>query len=194
MMDITTRIKNLLKKEKDQSTIIMRSEVEVKNGDNHFTVKHNHFVEQGLLYLVNLISNRGKGSGSCVQGVNSGYYTMRLGNDTVTTTDASMTALVNEDTTEPDSLAGLNSNPSLGVYRITITATWLAGNVSGTVGELGLRWGLFNTLRSFGWTLTTSGVKLLMSRLSHADGDFTSFVINEAAPLTIEWRVTFTFA
>jgi hypothetical protein len=49
-------------------------------------------------------------------------------------------------------------------------------------------------LQNFGWTYFKGDSTALFSRLSAADGDFTSFVVNTSVPLTIEWRLTFTFA
>jgi len=174
------------------SCILVSGEVEVWNGETHFKAR-NHFVEQGLIDLVNMLTVS-YATGTLYSHVYTGYYTMRLGRNSTTPTTASLTALVDEVTTEPNSLLGENSNPTVGTVRIKVMATWNAGTVSGQVGELGLRWGLFTGLQSFGWTYSTSGTKLLMSRLSNADGDFVTFTINTGVPLTIEWRITFTFA
>ena len=175
--------------------IKIHSEVEIWNGNRHLKIGYNHFVNSGLLHLRNMMTTKGTTgtTSSAAAGVASGYWTMKIGDDTTTTTTPSMTALVSENATEPNTLVGLTSNPSLGVVRVSYTATWNAGTVSGTVGELGLRLGIHGS-KSFAWSWTASSQKILASRLSAADGDFTSFVINEAAPLTIEWRVTFTFA
>jgi len=177
-------------------SIRIKAEVEVWNGRTRFRVKHNHFVQQALIHLINMMTVGGGAITPPRQwNVYSGRYTLRLGTNTTTPTDASMTTLVNEIATEPNSLSGANENPSLGVVRIKVTATWLAGTVSGTIGELGLRWGLFTGLQGFGWNPNSdSGTKNLLSRLSCADGDFTQFTINTGVPLTIEWRITFTFA
>jgi len=173
--------------------IRVKAEVEVWNGETHFIVTHNHFVQQGLIHLVNFLTVQRTGGGflyNCA----SGYYTMKLGTDTTHITDASMTALYSEIATEPNTLLGLNTNVGLGVKRFTVTATWNAGTVSGTVGELGLRWGMFTTLQGWAWdAYTNASTKQLLSRLSHADKDFMAFTINTGAPLTIEWRVTFSF-
>jgi len=174
--------------------ITIRSEVEVWNGKTHIRVGHNHFVDQGLINLVNQLTMGSGATGNQQQQVYSGYYTLKLGRDTTTPTTASMTTLVDEVATEPNSLSGAKSNPVTGTVRITVTATWLAGTVSGAVGELGLRWGLWSSLQSFGWQASAnSNTKWLMSRISNADGDFSAFTINTGAPLTIEWRITFSF-
>jgi len=171
--------------------ILITSEVEVWNGKTHFLCRHNHFVNQGLVHIINVFTSY-RVTGTF--GTSAGKYTMKLGTDTTTVTTPGMTALVAEVATEPNTLSGLNSNPTVGTVRMAVAATWNAGTVAGTVGELGLRWGLHNAIQAWRWDCGGSANKLLMSRLSAADGDFLSFVINAGAPLTIEWRVTFTFA
>lgn len=62
--------------------------------------------------------------------------------------------------------------PAVGTYRVSWIATWNAGTLPAIdVSEIGLS---------------------LCS--DDSDGDFTTFTVNVAVPLTIEWRLTFTFA
>jgi hypothetical protein len=121
---------------------------------------------------------------------------MVLGTNTTTPTNISMTALVTPigtaPGTKPNSQAGSTAALSNGA-SVTYTSTWNAGTVSGTVGEIGLYLYIQSTLAAFGaGTISPSAV--FASRLSVADGDFTAFTINTAAPLTINWTVQFTFS
>ena len=110
-------------------------------------------------------------------------------------TQGTTTGLTTPVSTSPDSQAGATSSPGGGTYRVSWTATWNAGTLTAiTVSELGLFLYLQINLQNFGWTSFTGSTTALFSRLSDADGDFTAFVVNTSVPLTIEWRLTFTFA
>ena len=91
--------------------------------------------------------------------------------------------------TEPSSKSGALTNPSPGVWRIVYTATWDAGTVSGTVGEVAL---YLTTVSSFifgdsGWYC--DGGKNMVSRLSVADGAFSAFTIDTNKPFTVTWTI-----
>jgi hypothetical protein len=119
---------------------------------------------------------------------------MRLGTGG-NVTQGTTTGLTTPVGTGPDSQAGATSSPGGGTYRVSWTATWNAGSLTAiTVSELGLFLFLQTGLQGFGWTQFNGAGTALFSRLSAADGDFTAFVVNTSVPLTIEWRLTFTFA
>jgi hypothetical protein len=156
-----------------------------------------HIVNQGLIHIVNLLSPTALAYSSGLHGTSYQWTSrttyMRLGTGGNVTT-GSVTQLTTLVSTPPDSQAGSASSPSAGTYRLSWTATWNAGTLTAiTVSEIGLFLDLVSSLQSFGWTYGGGGTALF-SRLSAADGDFTAFVVNTSVPLTIEWRLTFTFA
>lgn len=182
--------------------------VEIRNGDKVFKGK-NKFVQNLLQTILNFLSNAragssGAGCTQCVAGPadpSLGMYTMYLGTDTVTVTVYNTTALTSPiggaPGTPPNTLTASQTNPSNGVYQINITATWNAGTVSGTVGEMALYMNLIAVpnLRAFAWdALYFPQNASLGSRFAAADGAFSPFLINEANPLTIIWTIELSFA
>ena len=156
-----------------------------------------HIVNQGLIHIVNLLSPTALSYGSGLHGTSYQWTSkttyMRLGTGGNVTT-GTVTGLTSQVSTAPDSQAGTTSSPGGGTYRLSWTATWNAGSLTAiTVSEIGLFLDLVGGLQGFGWTYGGGGTALF-SRLSAADGDFTAFVVNTSVPLTIEWRLTFTFA
>jgi hypothetical protein len=175
---------------------ILVYEGEGKNRKLKFASK-GHIVNQGLIHIVNLLSPTALAYSSGLHGTSYQWTSrttyMRLGTGGNVTT-GSVTQLTTLVSTPPDSQAGSASSPSAGTYRLSWTATWNAGTLTAiTVSEIGLFLDLVSSLQSFGWTYGGGGTALF-SRLSAADGDFTAFVVNTSVPLTIEWRLTFTFA
>ena len=117
---------------------------------------------------------------------------IRLGSDTTTPTTYELETLLSMIDVAPTSFVPSTDNPSAGVYRAIWTAVWNAGTISGTVGEMGLFCNIQKTLGTP--TITLKSLTATMwSRLSSADGDFTSFTINETVPLSVEWRIIFQF-
>jgi len=171
---------------------------EDEKGNRIYLVKNarNHFVDAGLKGLV-----------SALIGSKFSQYAwsyppaprIYLGTDTTTTTTHGMTALASPigtaPGTPPDSLSGANiTNPSTGEWKTSFTAVWLAGSISGTVGEMALYLRPFNNLTP-GWS--EGGVtkpEAMVSRLSVADGDFTAFTIDTSKSLTVEWELVITYA
>ena len=165
-----------------------------------------HIVNQGLIAITNLLSwstityyttsNGGLASYNFTASGNS-YIRLGTGGGATAGTTVSLSAPV---ATVPSSQAGTTSTPQSGQYRISWTATWNAGALTAiTVSEVGLFLAFgssFNTLQSFGWARNNNVIEnaMFFSRLSSADNDFTAFVINTTVPLTIEWRLTLTFA
>ena len=185
-------------------TIKITGEVVIIQGGKVVRKSHNHFVGQGLINIINALQSEGWGSTS--YGIARGWGTspftyafLVLGTDTTTVTGHTMTALVAPigaaPGTKANSQSGSSGSPSSGVWEITYTATWNAGTISGVIGELGLYLaGKSNgTLNAFGVT-NNPDTGVLHSRLSVADGDFTAYTIDTTLPLTVQWRVRFTFA
>jgi hypothetical protein len=159
-----------------------------------------HIVNQGLIHMINALAASTTNSSSGYKYLFSREWTgrtysyMRLGTGGNVTT-GSVTGLTTPVGTGPDSQAGATSSPSAGTYRVSWTATWNAGSLTAiTVSEIGLFLYLQTGLQGFGWSDFNGAGTALFSRLSAADGDFTAFVVNTSVPLTIEWRLTFTFA
>jgi hypothetical protein len=188
--------------------IIIIDEVLIYEGNKLKFKSKAHIVNQGLIWLINLLSTAGGYNAqmgyswgfSSYSFTPSGNSYIRLGTGTGVTTGA-MTALITPVATVPSSQSGTTSTPSTGTYRISWIATWNAGVLTAiTVTEIGLwlAFGTHSSLQSFGWTQNLSVQTLeaatFLSRLSSSDGDFSSFVVNPSVPLTIEWRLTFTFA
>jgi hypothetical protein len=170
--------------------------VDIKNGDTHIKGK-NKFTQSILKHIMNLLSN---GHNSSISNMYFGCYsyTMYIGSNTATPTLYNTTVLVSPigttPGTAPNILSGSATNPSAGIFKITITATWNPNIVSGTVGEMALYLNSFDTLQTFGWTtgMPASGNKLV-SRLSVADGDFSAFTITTSNPLVIVWTIQLSF-
>lgn len=159
-----------------------------------------HIVSQGLIHIVNALAASSTDSLSGYKYLFSREWTgktysyMRLGTGG-NVTQATTTGLTTPVTTGPDSQSGATSSPGGGVYRVSWSATWNAGTLTAiTVTEIGLFLYLNTTLQAFGWTSFNGAGTYLFSRLSSADGDFTAFQVNTSVPLTVEWRLTFTFA
>jgi hypothetical protein len=190
--------------------VIVADEIRIYEGEGKnrklLVKSKGHIVNQGLIAITNLLSwstitygNTSNGGLSSYNYSPSGNSYIRLGTGGGATagTTVSLSAPV---ATVPSSQAGTTSSPQTGQYRISWTATWNAGSLSAiTVSEVGLFLAFgssFSTLQSFGWSRSNYVIEnaMFFSRLSSADNDFTAFVINTAVPLTIEWRLTLTFA
>ncbi len=172
-----------------------------------------HIVNTGLIPIINFLACsqnyvQGLGTRNFLTGAPSasyGHIYLGTGGGVTGPTTSNLTIA---NTTLPSSQSGNTSNPTTGSYRISYLATWNSGILTAiTVTEVGL-WLCYYysnatydwsaTLKSFGWAASSgNSVDLnpsFFSRLSVADGDFDSFVVNTAVPLTIEWRLTFSFA
>ena len=182
--------------------IVIEDEIRVYEGTKLKFKSKGHIVNQGLICMVNMMSCLDIDSApnslpSYGYDTLTGNSFMRVGTGAVATGGAT-TDLTAPDATAPDSQGGIVSNPGGGQYRIAWTATWNAGSIAAlTVTELGLYLAMSNTIALLGFGASIVGALQtaeFFSRLSEADGDFVAFVINIGAPLTIEWRLTFSFA
>jgi len=169
----------------------IRGTVKIENGE-HVAIGRNHWVAQGLETIASYLVYNGQGMWGAV--INWNIY---IGSDTSTTTTVGMTSLVSPIGTAPGTAP--NTTSYSGVYYSTSTtpvvltyiATWNAGTVSGTLGEVGLYLYMNTGGLTNGAAASNPG---LASRLSAADGSFTSFTINTAAALTVTWTVSLVYA
>jgi hypothetical protein len=172
--------------------ILIEDEILVWQGSSLLFRSKGHIVNQGLIGIINLMAmgNLNISLPSSSWGTNG---TIRVGTGTGVTT-GTMTSLVAEQATAPSSVSGATSSPSTGTYRVSWVATWNAGVLPAiTVSEIGLKLNVVPTLQSFGATGSPTA-NTFFSRLSSSDGDFSAFLVNTSVPLTIEWRLTLTFA
>jgi hypothetical protein len=185
--------------------IRVRGFVDIWNGTYHQRVK-NHFVGTMLNQLINQIATDTSQFGNSIvsgafgfgdwSGIGDSY--MIIGTDTANKTIISTGGLSapigGASPIKPNTQSGSTQSISNGA-AVVLTSTWNAGTVSGTVGEIGI-YGRSNAstgLVGFGSHFYGGGGNFFASRLSVADGDFTAFTINTAAPLTINWTIQFTF-
>jgi len=177
--------------------ISIKDEVLVYQGDKLLFKSKGHIVNQGLIGIINLMAcGTMPTSDSMPSNTFPTTYvksTMRVGTGGGVTV-SSTTALTTEVATAPNSQSGATASPAVGTYRASWLATWNAGTLAAiTITELGLKLNIKETLQVFGAGLTANP-NMLFSRLSDADGDFVAFLVNILVPLTVEWRLTFTFA
>ena len=176
--------------------IVITGSVEITNGPKHAGPYRNHFVDSALAALMYiLLTNYSSYSNYKIAPLNP--QTIYLGTNTTTKTTASMTALVAPIGTAPGTGPN-NWNNALQLLSngsaVTYTATWNAGTVSGTIGEMAL-YGSAATQSVTGSTAVNwSSGSVMLSRLSVADGNFSAFTINSTYPLVIAWTVQFLFA
>jgi hypothetical protein len=174
---------------------------EDEKGNRTYLVNNtkNHFVNGGLKGLLSALL------GSAFQWSAYGDsrawtydWKMYLGTDTTTPTTTGMTALVSPigaaPGTAPSSLWGTDrANPSPGVWNFKASASWGAGTISGTVGEIGLYFRPFDVI-TYQWSETNvTKSRVMISRLSSADGDFTPVAIDPLKSFTVEWEVRISY-
>lgn len=171
--------------------------VQIRNGQTR-AAGRNHFVDQGLLGLL-----------SCLA-ANYFVYTplwsnstppaAYLGSDTATATTHGMSALTTpigtSPGTAPDSRSATKtSGSSTGIWSVDFKYTWNAGTLTdgATVGEAALYGTNVQTSTTFGVSLGSGTTNLMVSRLSAADSDFSSFSIDASVNLVVTWTITLTF-
>lgn len=167
--------------------IKIEGEVKIKNGKNEIE-RYNKIVEHGIYTILSILC----GGGITVKGYD-GDYSIRLGNDTSTTTSWDLDSLVSPHSETPNQLS-YTTDDSNNVFKVTYIATWNSGTVSGTIGEVGLKLSAIpDTLSNFGESANISYPSKLVGRLSSADGDFSSFTVDTSAPLTVEYTLSFEY-
>ena len=174
-------------------SVLMEGWVRVKQGRRVVVpwVK-NHFVNYGLLSMVSWLTINAVASTSDVPAWGT-EWKIKIGHNTTTATTPTLSDLVDEDVKGPNIVSLTNDNPATGQYRAKYVATWNAGTVSGTVGELGLRLKMWKSLQTAATKAGSTTLRTLASRISVGDGDFTAFGIDSTKPLSVEWHVKFMF-
>jgi hypothetical protein len=180
-------------------TIKMEGFVEIQNGDTHIKAK-NKFVQTTLQHITNMIAGYGWWNSVTTFYGPIRSYSIYIGQDISTPTAYNSTALSSpigtSPGTGPNSISGTVSSPSNGIFNMSITATWNPGTLSGIVGEMALYMNIYTAgnLRAFQWGGGYNPPSAVMaSRLSVADGDFSSFAINTLNPLSIAWTIQLRF-
>ncbi len=178
--------------------------VEIINGDTHLKEQQNKIVQTMYAWFSNMTSCRAlvhSGNYNDTWTLMTSGYQMYLGTDTTTPTLYSTIALTSpigtSPGTAPNTTGGSVTNPSTALFRILFSATWNAGTVSGTVGEMALYLRLMSSaIQSFGWSKYAPATESLQlaSRLAVADGSMSSFAINTGSPLTVNWIIQFSYA
>ena len=171
----------------------------------------NSFVDAGLKNLVSALvggylsiyDNTSGAPNPCYICGGAYNWNMYVGQDITTVTTHGMTALTTPIGTPPGTVATTKqgfdlTNPTSGTFRIKLVAVWHPGALSGTCGEAALYFGVF-TDTTYQWANDLSNTTYtynaaMVTRLCHADGDFTGFSIDTAKSLTIEWRIEVSFA
>lgn len=183
-----------------KDTLKIVGEVEIRNGDTVIKAK-NRFVQTILQNICNMMSFSARLTLALNEFQGAMFIrNIYLGTDIAIPTAYNTTALTFPigiaPGTAPNTLIGSTSNPSDGVFQITMTATWNSGTVSGTVGETALYLNVFpaGNLKAFGWSgLYQPGAAVLASRLSVADGSFEAFLIDDTKPLVVTWTLQVIF-
>ena len=170
--------------------------VDIQNGDTHIKAK-NKFTQSLLKHIMNFISCANNTT-YVNMALGTFSYNMYIGTDTTTPTAYNTTVLTSPIGTSPGTgpniLSGSSTNPLTGIFKVIVTATWNAGTVTGTVGEMALYLNAFDTLQGFGWNAqATQTGNRLACRLAVADGDFSAFTINPSNPLIISWTIQLSF-
>lgn len=160
----------------------------------------NHFVDAGLKGIISTIIF----STTYKDGRNwdlwSNSWHIYLGSDTTTPTVTTMTELASPIGAAPGTAPSSKSITSIhdgtpdGDWYAIWQATWNPGSVSGTVGEAALYMRAPDKA-TFRWEITSTytPAEVMVSRVSSADTDFSSFVINTSLPLTVDWKIRWYF-
>ncbi|MDD3494217.1 MAG: hypothetical protein PHZ19_12055 [Candidatus Thermoplasmatota archaeon] len=180
--------------------IELRGVVDIRQGKKYLCRNaRNHFVDGGLKGIISTIIFNNVDHGYWYGPANT--WNIYIGSDTVTSTVTTRTELQSPigvaPGTAPDikSITGVHDGGSDGDWYATWQATWNPGTVSGTLGETALYMSMPDKT-AFGWGVKGgySPPAVMVSRLSNADGDFSSFSIDDTKPLTIDWTVHLQFA
>lgn len=187
-------------------SINIRGFVTIKQGEKVIVKKaQNHFVDTGLKGLLStIISSELYNNASWYLWQNG--WQMYLGQDTAIVTTHGMTEVQtpigaapgtppdSKNITVKDGGAGGDAD---GVYHAKYIATWNAGSLPAvTLGEAGLYLKAPDKT-TYSWSVSGESYNptlVMVSRLSAADIDFGSFVIDDTEPLVAEWTVEISFA
>jgi len=177
--------------------------VTIRQGDEILVNNaRNHFVDAGLKSIISIIMfNKIYNNSSVKYYLPSNSWNIYLGSNTTTPTVTTMTELMAPIGAAPGtppnskSITSIHDGTPDGDWYAIWQATWNPGTVSGTVGEAALY--MKNSDKStFQWEPTYSydPPVTMTSRVSSADGDFSSFIINTALPLTVDWKIRWYFS
>jgi hypothetical protein len=159
----------------------------------------NHWVNNGLKGLCSYLC------GSVYYTNNSQYFAwtgtdmnngfkLRVGTNTTTVTTFDLLELVNPVAINPSAVMGNNiTQVSAGIWHLVYTASWNAGIIIQTVGEVGLYLAPFDNLGVQWSEINATKTQRLVSRISVADGNFVAFTPDASKTLTIEWKVGVSF-
>jgi len=178
--------------------------VTIRQGDEILVNNaRNHFVDVGLKSIISIIIFSNIYSAYNVKYyLPSNSWNIYLGSDTTTRTVTTMTELMAPIGTAPGtppnskSITSIHDGTPNGDWYAIWQATWNPGTVSGTVGEAAL-YMKNSDKNTFQWGVTGSSYNpsvTMTSRVSSADGDFSSFIINTALPLTVDWKIRWYFS
>jgi len=182
--------------------IVITGSVEITNGPNHAGPYRNHFVDNALFALGYILMsnwNLSTADGGTYENIAPlNPQTMYIGTNTTIATFPNMESLVapigNPPGTAPNQFASSYGSITNG-YQVVYTATWNAGTVSGTIGEMALYGSATTGVMSGNqYDVSWNSGSVMISRLSVADGDFSAFTINSTYPLVIVWTVQFLYA
>ena len=174
----------------------------IMQGDEIVRRFRNKIVNAGLKGIVSLmICDRAYAydhKAYLVQLAHTTYWDIQLGDNTSSKTTAGMTALVGTQIGgSPNSKNILYSNPSSGTHRVSFEASWDAGTVSGTIGEIAIIM-MCSTEYTWKWYLDASSDSIgqahsvtMFARASVADGDFLAYTIDTSKPTSIKWDIDF---
>lgn len=121
-------------------------------------------------------------------------FRMRVGTNVATVTTFDMLELVNPVAINPSAVMGNNiTQVSTGVWHLVLTASWNAGIITPSIGEVGLYLAPFDNIGVQWQEANVNKTQRLVSRISVADGNFVAFTPDPAKTLTIEWKVGVSF-
>ena len=177
----------------------------IKNGDTEIRARNKltgnairHLSNQGIFQVTAGDTTFAGAVWQLFHTNNQGLSYIRVGTGVGATIETT-TALLAQIATNPSSTLWVADSPAVGTYRARFTATWNSGILpASTVTEIGIHGYMMNTWGSPLNFSTSASIQnatalSLFARLSTTDGEFTAFLINTTVPLTIEYRVIFTW-
>ncbi len=185
----------------DLDEIKIEGRVSMRQGDKILCRDaRNHFVDAGLKGIISQIIFSQFISTDYIYYHWSSAWHIYIGSDTTTPTVTTMTELQSPigtaPGTAPDSktITSIHDGSPDGDWYAIWQATWNPGSVSGTVGEAALYMRAPDR-STFRWDVTYgyTPAEVMVSRVSSADTDFSSFVINTSLPLTVDWKIRWYF-
>jgi hypothetical protein len=192
-----------LRKRRETSVKIIGLFIVKQPGRKPIITGPNHIVNDGLEGILRHITwTMEQGSGSRAGA--SASFVIGFGSDTVTPTTATGTILVTPVSYKPDSTSVVGvSKETEGQFRAVWRAIWNANHFgeNKTLGEIGLhlnavkpsqetdpptKYSSYNPANYFDGDL--------ISRVSVADGDFSTYTVDYTKPLTIEYWIRMTMS